>query len=66
MSYSDDVMMNLVRSLKKSSELKDALNDFNKNAAILERLAIAIEKQNELKELELQNTDNFDSQTKTR
>lgn len=66
MSYSDDVMMNLVRSLKRSSELKDALNDFNKNAAILERLAIAIEKQNELKELELQNTDNFDSQTKTR
>ncbi len=53
MSYSDEIMRALTIALKNTDGLKYALKEFNENAKILERLALAIEKQNELKEREL-------------
>lgn len=53
MSYSDDMMRNLTAALRDADGLKQALKDFNKNIGTFERLAAAIERQNELKELEL-------------
>lgn len=53
MSYTDDMMQNLSFALRNTEGLKQQLNFFNQNAPIFERLAIAIEKQNELKEIEL-------------
>lgn len=53
MSYSDEIMRALTIALKNTDGLKYALKEFNENAKTLERLALAIEKQNELKEREL-------------
>lgn len=53
MSYSDEIMRALTIALKNTDGLKYALKEFNENAKILERLTLAIEKQNELKEREL-------------
>lgn len=48
MSYETDVMMNL----------KHSIDRFNKSTEVMKRLAIAIEKQNELKERELDTLEN--------
>ncbi len=53
MSYSDEIMRALTIALKNTDGLKYAIREFNENAKILDRLASAIEKQNELKEREL-------------
>lgn len=53
MSYSDEIMKALTIALKNTDGLKYALKEFNENAKTLDRLALAIEKQNELKEREL-------------
>mgnify|MGYP004514584307 CR=1 FL=1 len=53
MSYSDEIMRAFTIALKNTDGLKYALKEFNENAKTLERLALAIEKQNELKEREL-------------
>ena len=53
MSYSDEIMRALTIALKNTDGLKYALKEFNENAKTLDRLASAIEKQNELKEREL-------------
>lgn len=54
MSYQDDVMLNLTNALKNSIGLKYSLDTFNQNALLIiesnNRLAAAIEKENELKE----------------
>lgn len=54
MSYSDEIMRALTIALKNTDGLKYAIREFNENAKTLDRLASAIEKQNELKERELQ------------
>ena len=54
MSYETDCMIALKNALRDTEGLKIALKEFNKNAKTLERLAEAIEKQNELKERELE------------
>ena len=59
MSYSDEIMRALTIALKNTDGLKYALKEFNENAKILERLALAIEKQNELKERELRLLESF-------
>ena len=48
MSYETDVMMSL----------KGSIDRFNKSTEVMKRLAIAIEKQNELKERELDMLEN--------
>lgn len=53
MSYSDEIMRALTIALKNTDGLKYALKEFNENVKTLERLTLAIEKQNELKEREL-------------
>ena len=53
MSYSDEIMKALTIALKNTDGLKYALKEFNENVKTLDRLASAIEKQNELKEREL-------------
>lgn len=53
MSYSDEIMRALTIALKNTDGLKYALKEFNENVKTLEKLALAIEKQNELKEREL-------------
>ena len=53
MSYEAECMIALKNALRDTEGLKIALKEFNKNAKTLERLAEAIEKQNELKEREL-------------
>ena len=53
MSYETDCMIALKNALRDTEGLKIVLKEFNKNAKTLERLAEAIEKQNELKEREL-------------
>lgn len=53
MSYETECMIALKNALRDTEGLKIALKEFNKNAKTLERLAEAIEKQNELKESEL-------------
>lgn len=50
MSYSDDVMRDLTHQLKEANKLIRDLKVLNNS---LERLTIAIEKQNKLKEIEL-------------
>lgn len=49
MSYETDCMIALKNALRETDGLKYAIKEFNKNAKTLERLAEAIEKQNELK-----------------
>ena len=53
MSYETDCMIALKNALRETDGLKYAIKEFNKNAKTWERLAQAIEKQNELKEREL-------------
>ena len=53
MSYSDEIMRALTIALKNTDGLKYAIREFNENTKTLDRLASAIEKQNELKEREL-------------
>lgn len=53
MSYSDEIMRALTIALTNTDGLKYAIREFNENAKTLDRLASAIEKQNELKEREL-------------
>lgn len=62
MSYEADQMKSLSYALRDADGLKNALKNFNSNIGVLERLAIAIEKQNELKELELQLLQQKDNQ----
>lgn len=47
-------IISLKIALERTEGLKNALKEFNQNAKTLERLANAIEKQNELKERELE------------
>lgn len=54
MGYSEDVMRSLTIALRDSDSLRMALREFNSNIDVFERLTEAIEKQNELKEMELQ------------
>ncbi len=51
MSYTDDVMIGLRNALRDTKGLKEELR--NSNIEVFERLASAIERQNELKEIEL-------------
>ena len=53
MSYEADCMIALKNALRDTEGLKYAIKEFNNNVKTLERLAQAIEKQNELKEREL-------------
>ena len=53
MSYRDEIMRARTIALKNTDGLKYALKEFNENVKTLEKLALAIEKQNELKEREL-------------
>ena len=53
MSYTADAMNNLARALRDTEGLKYSIKKFNNNIEVLERLAKAIERQNELKEIEL-------------
>lgn len=53
MSYETDCMIALKNALRDTEGLKYAIKEFNNNVKTLERLAQAIEKQNELKEREL-------------
>ncbi len=53
MSYETDCMIALKNALRETEGLKYAIKELNKNIKTIERLAEAIEKQNELKEREL-------------
>ncbi len=53
MSYETDCMIALKNALRETDGLKYAIKELNKNIKTIERLAEAIEKQNELKEREL-------------
>lgn len=54
MSYETDVMMSLSNSLRSVKGLQLAIEELNENIEVLERLAQAIEEQNELKRQELE------------
>lgn len=54
MSYETDCMIALKNALKNTDGLKYAIKELNQNIKTIERLAAAIEKQNELKERELE------------
>lgn len=54
MSYETDCMIALRNALKNTDGLKYAIKELNDNIKTIERLAAAIEKQNELKERELE------------
>lgn len=54
MSNLEAYIISLKIALERTEGLKNALKEFNQNAKTLERLAKAIEKQNELKERELE------------
>lgn len=66
MSYSDEIMRSLTIALKNTDGLKYALKEFNENVKTLEILALAIEKQNELKERELRLLEEGNGLTLTR
>ena len=66
MSYSDEIMRALTIALKNTDGLKYALKEFNENVKTLEKLALAIEKQNELKERELRLLEEGNGLTLTR
>lgn len=53
MSYTDEVMIGLRNALRDTKGLKEELKILNNNIDVFERLASAIERQNELKETEL-------------
>ncbi len=54
MSYETDAMMSLSNSLRSVKGLQLAIEELNENIEVLERLAQAIEEQNELKRQELE------------
>lgn len=53
MSYSDDIMRSLTYAIQNLDGLKYQIKELNKNMSTIERLAIAIEEQNRLKQEEL-------------
>ena len=53
MSYTDEVMIGLRNALRDTKGLKEEIRALNSNIEVFERLASAIERQNELKEIEL-------------
>lgn len=53
MSYTDDCMSALTIALKKTDSLKYAIKELNGNADILCELVIAINRHNELMEMQL-------------
>lgn len=53
MSYTDEVMIGLRNALRDTKGLKEELKILNNNIDVFEKLASAIERQNELKETEL-------------
>jgi hypothetical protein len=53
MFYTDEVMIGLRNALRDTKGLKEEIRSLNSNIEVLERLASAIERQNELKEIEL-------------
>ena len=54
MSYDGEKMDSLRIQLRKFEGLKEEVKRFNDNIDVFERIALALEKQNELKEQELQ------------
>lgn len=54
MAYETDAMMSLSNSLRSVKGLQLAIEELNENIEVLERLAQAIEEQNELKRQELE------------
>lgn len=64
MSYESDVMMSLKQEIRNLNGLKEAINVLNENVEVFERLALAIEKQNQL--LEQQNSNNLSGFSRTR
>ncbi len=53
MSYTDDCMQSLTIALKNTDTLKYEIRDFNQNINTFKRLAVAIERHNELMEMQL-------------
>lgn len=53
MSYNNDVMMCLVNAIRSLEPLEVNLETLNENISVFERIAEALEKQNELKKIEL-------------
>ena len=61
MSYTDEQIQNLAIAIKQLKPLINSLNEFNDNINVIERLADAIERSNELKERELGITSSNDA-----
>ena len=53
MSYNNDVMMCLVNAIRSIEPLEVNLETLNENISVFERIAEALEEQNELKKIEL-------------
>ncbi len=53
MSYNNDVMMCLVNAIRSLEPLEVNLETLNENINVFERIANALEEQNELKKIEL-------------
>lgn len=53
MSYNNDVMMCLVNAIRSLEPLEVNLETLNENISVFERIAKALEEQNELKKIEL-------------
>lgn len=53
MSYNNDVMMCLVNAIRSLGPLEVNLETLNENISVFERIAKALEEQNELKKIEL-------------
>lgn len=53
MSYNNDVMMCLVNAIRSLEPLEVNLETLNENIIVFERIAEALEEQNELKKIEL-------------
>mgnify|MGYP003205210541 CR=1 FL=1 len=52
-SYNNDVMMCLVNAIRSLEPLEVNLETLNENISVFERIAEALEEQNELKKIEL-------------
>ena len=53
MSYNNDVMMCLANAIRSLEPLEVNLETLNENISVFERIAEALEEQNELKKIEL-------------
>ena len=53
MSYNNEVMMCLVNAIRSLEPLEVNLETLNENISVFERIAKALEEQNELKKIEL-------------